>query len=99
VTCDVRDNANADAHGQCQEWRGEKSAKTNVNVDFPSLCRDLVKGSVLTGECPAEGLVGVCTRRPTVAERVVLHHYYAPTWTADMASAQCTGAGATWAAN
>lgn len=97
MTCDIRSNASAAAHGQCQEWRGEKSASTNVNVDFDVLCSSTLNGTVLTGECPA-GAVGVCTKKPSVAERVVLHFYYAPDWDAAGASADCTSMGGSWAA-
>ncbi|MCC6335605.1 MAG: hypothetical protein IT380_16635 [Myxococcales bacterium] len=97
MTCDLRTNSGAAAHGQCQEWRGDKQAETNVNVDFNVLCTSTLSGTVFTGECPT-GAVGVCTKRPSVAQRVVLHFYYAPDWDASTASADCTGMGGGWAA-
>ncbi|MEW5743274.1 MAG: hypothetical protein AB1938_30475 [Myxococcota bacterium] len=97
MTCDIRGNASAAAHGQCQEWRGDKQAETNAMVDFNVLCTSTLNGAVFSGECPS-GALGVCTKRPSVAERVVLHFYYPPDWDASSASANCTEMGGSWAA-
>lgn len=97
VTCDARSATSGAAQGQCQEWRGDKAASTNASVDFDALCRTTVGGQVVQGDC-ATGAVGVCTKRPSVAERVVLHFYYAPTWDAAKASADCAAMKGTWAA-
>ncbi len=97
VTCDARNATTGAAQGQCQEWRGDKTASTNASVDFDVLCRSTVGGQVATGDCPS-GAVGVCTKQPSVAQRVVLHFYYAPTWDLTKASADCTAMKGTWEA-
>lgn len=97
MTCDVRTNASAAAHGQCQEWRGDQSASTNANVDFDALCTSTLSGAVLSGECPA-GALGRCEKHPSVAERVVLHYYYAPDWDQPGAERDCTALGGSFAA-
>jgi hypothetical protein len=33
--------------------------------------------------------VGLCTKRPSVAERIILHYYYSPTHDGGSASAHC----------
>lgn len=98
MTCDIRGNSSAPAHGQCQEWRGDKSDETNVNVEFDSLCTSTLNGSVIMGECPA-GFVGVCTKRPSVAKRVILHHYYPSDFDAASAAADCSAQKGTFSSN
>jgi hypothetical protein len=95
LTCDLRDTPGAAAPGECQEWRGDASASTNVNVDFAALCTATLNGTVLAGPCPP-GAVGVCSKRPSVAERIVLHRYYSPDWDAARASTACTSMGGSW---
>lgn len=96
VTCDARSSTGA-AKGQCQEWRGDKTASTNANVDFNVLCTSSVGGQVAMGTCPTDAL-GTCTKRPSVAERVISTFYYAPAWDAAGAAADCTAAKGTWQA-
>lgn len=97
MTCDIRTNTSAAAHGECQEWRGDKTDKTNAMVNFDSICTSTLGGSVVMGACPT-GAVGVCTKRPSVAERVVLHFYFAPDFDAASASANCSAQGGAFSA-
>lgn len=97
MTCDIRTNASAEAHGQCQEWRRDKSASTNASVDFDVLCTSTLNGTVVSGACPT-GALGRCEKHPSVAERVVLHYYYAPDWDQAGAEADCTAMGGSFAA-
>ena len=93
LTCDIRGNSSAQAHGQCQEWRGDVTDSTNSSVNFELLCTSTLDGTVLTGPCPDASKVGLCTKHPSVAERVVLHYYYAPDYDAASARANCTTQG------
>ena len=84
MTCDIQSSHT------CQEWRGDKMHETNANVNFDSLCTADLRGTAIMGECPS-GFVGVCTKRPSVAKRVIQIHYYSPEFDVSSATNDCTG--------
>jgi hypothetical protein len=59
---------------------------------------ELPGGTVITGPCPQDSVVGLCTKRPSVAECVVLHYHYAPDCDAASASTNCTALVGTFSA-
>jgi len=98
MTCDIRNNAGAAAHGECQEWRGDVAAETNKDVNFDTLCTSTLSGAVNNGTCPEGSVVGECLETPSVAERVVIHFYYPPDFDASSAEAACNSEGGAFTA-
>lgn len=90
MTCDIA------SQGKCEEWRGNKMDDTNKDVNFDSLCASTLNGQI--APVCAGNAVGKCVERPSVAKRVVITHYYAPSFSTASASADCSSMKGTFEA-